>query len=89
MTDIPEAIMKAAKEAAPIIQAAARKALAEAGHGDINNVDLVLDEAIEIISGAILAERERCISIVKAIETRNEAEAHLIETIVRRLRGDE
>lgn len=42
------------------VKALAVAALKEAGHGDINNVDLVLDEAIEIISGAILAERERC-----------------------------
>lgn len=47
------------------------------------------DKASTVIAGAILAERERCLSIVKDIETRNEAEAHLIETIIRRMRGDQ
>lgn len=37
----------------------------------------------------IEAERARCISIAQSIEPHNEAEAHLIETIVRKMRGDE
>ena len=37
----------------------------------------------------VLAERNRCISIAQSIDPHNEAEAHLIETIVRRIRGDE
>ncbi len=41
------------------------------------------------ISEALTSERDRCLSIVKAIETRNPSEAHLIETIVRKMRGDE
>lgn len=41
------------------------------------------------IAQAISAERNRCISIAQSIEPHNEAEAHLIETIVRRMRGSE
>ena len=41
------------------------------------------------VARAILAERNRCISIAQSTEPHNEAEAHLIETIVRRIRGDE
>lgn len=44
--------------------------------------------AIKDIAGAILAERNRCISIAQSIDPHNEAEAHLIETIVRRMRGE-
>lgn len=47
------------------------------------------NKAATIIGAAILEERERCISIVKAIEAHNPSEAHLIETIMRRIRGDE
>lgn len=42
-----------------------------------------------IIAKAILGERERCAEIARSIDPHNEAEAHLIETIVRRIRGDE
>lgn len=41
------------------------------------------------VARAILAERARCISIAQSIDPHNEAEAHLIETIVRRMRGEE
>ena len=41
------------------------------------------------IALALLEERNRCISIAQSIEPHNEAEAHLIETIVRRMRGEE
>lgn len=61
------------------------QALYEAGCAN----DPIPLEIINTIAGAMITERERCISIVKAIETRNPSEAHLIETIVRRLRGDE
>lgn len=43
----------------------------------------------ELSDMATAIERNRCIEIVKAIEPHNEAEAHLIETIVRRMRGEE
>lgn len=42
----------------------------------------------EILAYSVLAERNRCISIAQSIEPHNEAEAHLIETIVRRMRGE-
>lgn len=38
---------------------------------------------------AMMDERRRCLGIVRSIDPHNEAEAHLIETIVRRIRGDE
>lgn len=41
----------------------------------------------ESIANAILVERNRSISILKDIEPMNPSEAHLIETIVRRIRG--
>lgn len=47
------------------------------------------ESAPTIIAKAILAERERCSEIARSIEPRNEAEAHLIETIVRRMEGKE
>lgn len=47
------------------------------------------DKGVKVISLAILSEREACISIAQSIEPHNEAEAHLIETIVRKMRGDE
>lgn len=37
---------------------------------------------------AIVAERNRCLSIIKSIEPRNPSEAHLLETIARRVRGE-
>lgn len=43
----------------------------------------------ESIANAILVERNRSISILKSIEPMNPSEAHLIETIVRRIRGEE
>ena len=42
----------------------------------------------QLISSAIMKERLRFFAILKAIEPHNEAEAHLIETIVRRMRGE-
>lgn len=42
----------------------------------------------EAIAIKILSERKRCIQIVRSISPHNEAEAHLIETIVRRIRGE-
>lgn len=38
---------------------------------------------------AMMDERRRCLSILKSIEPMNPSEAHLIETIVRRIRGSE
>ncbi|WP_104662837.1 hypothetical protein [Ensifer adhaerens] len=43
---------------------------------------------IDDIAHALNAERHRCISIAQSIDPHNEAEAHLIETIVRRIRGE-
>ena len=58
------------------------------GIGYDGRIDIAaLAEAV--LKVAIGQERERCLSIVKAIETRTPSESHLIETIVRRLRGDE
>lgn len=42
-----------------------------------------------IITKAILSERERSVAILKSIEPMNSSESHLIETIVRRIRGNE
>lgn len=42
-----------------------------------------------IASRGIISERDRCLSILKSIEPMNPSEAHLIETIVRRIRGEE
>lgn len=41
------------------------------------------------VERALLSERARSISILKSIEPMNPSEAHLIETIVRRVRGSE
>ena len=38
---------------------------------------------------AMMDERRRCLEIVRSIDPHNEAEANLIETIVRRMRGSE
>lgn len=35
------------------------------------------------------AERTRCLAVVRSMDPHNEAEDHLIETIVRKMRGDE
>lgn len=59
------------------------KALYEAGCAN----DPIPLEILNTIAGAMITERERCISILRGVETRNEAEAHLIETIVRRILG--
>lgn len=45
--------------------------------------------ALGVLSKAISTERARCIEIASSIDPHNEAEAHLIETIVRRMRGEE
>ena len=45
--------------------------------------------ALGVISKAITSERNRCLTIIQSIETRNAAEAHMLETIVRKVRGDE
>ncbi|MDX0262405.1 hypothetical protein GOC60_14565 [Sinorhizobium meliloti] len=66
---------------------AAREALKEAGHGDINNVDLVLDEAIEIIARAILAERERCIKAM--IDAANAGKYTPLSELAAAIRGDQ
>lgn len=42
-----------------------------------------------MIRRALMAERNRCLTIIQSIETRNAAEAHMLETIVRKVRGDE
>lgn len=47
------------------------------------------DKGVRVIASAIRFERESCIEVIRSVETRNEAEAHLIETIIRRIRGDE
>lgn len=41
------------------------------------------------VERALLSERARCMKIAQSIDPHNEAEAHLIETIVRKMRGDE
>lgn len=76
MNEIPDDILKAATKACHDVRTAATT------HG-------IPSQACSAAMVAIGQERERCLSIVKAIETRNPSEAHLIETIVRRLRGDE
>ena len=43
----------------------------------------------QFVANSLLSERNRCISIAQSIVPHNEAEAHLIETIVRRMRGEE
>jgi len=42
-----------------------------------------------MIRRALLAERSRCLAVVTAIEPHNPSEAHLLETIARRVRGEE
>lgn len=44
---------------------------------------------IDDIAKAILAERERCVAVARSIMPHTTGELHLIETIVRRIRGDE
>ena len=59
------------------------QALYEAGCAN----DPIPLEIINTIAGAMITERERCISILRSIETRNPSEAHLIETIARQILG--
>lgn len=63
------------------------KDIKEAAHEAMRNVDE--RGAHGVISKAILAERDRCLSIIAAIEPHNPSEAHLLETIARRVREQE
>lgn len=42
-----------------------------------------------VISNAMLAERNRCLSIVNGMEAHTTLEYLMLETIVRKMRGDE
>lgn len=51
------------------------------------NVDSVARAAMEATVG--MTERQRCVAIIRSIEVIDNREALLIETLVRRFRGDE
>ena len=83
MSEIPDDIMKAARD---VIN---EKSPSMSRQIFAGLYATVLKQAIEAVARSIFAERTRCLTIIQSIETRNAAEAHMLETIVRKVRGDE
>lgn len=82
MSEIPKDIMKTAMDVINQKSPSMNRQIFSGLHATI------LKQAIEAVGESINGERDRCLSILKSIEPMNPSEAHLIETIVRRIRGE-